>query len=90
MVRTLVRAGRTRGMVAAALAAGKREEAYSLCQMHYAVTTATTPAPVGAGSGGSGGARNGDADDDGDDGAGFPANALTRFAKEFGLQLPSV
>lgn len=72
MIRTLVRAGRARGMVAASLATRKREEAYSLCQMHYAVTGS---APVEAGSGGAGAA---------------PTNALTRFAKEFGLQLPPV
>ena len=85
MVRTLVRAGRARGMVAASLAAGKRNEAYSLCQMHYAVSTAAT---VGTGieaaggvskeAGGSGGAT------------GAPTNALARFAKEFGLRLPAV
>ena len=87
MVRTLVRAGRARGMVAASLSTGKREEAYSLCQMHYAVTGF---APVGAGSGGgAGGVRKGGA---GGGGAGgdAPTNALARFAKEFELQLPAV
>lgn len=82
MVRTLMRAGRTRGMVAASLAAEKREEAYSLCQMHYAVTaSAAASAPVGVG-----GVRKEDAGGD----ASVPTNALTRFAREFGLQLSPV
>lgn len=84
MVRTLVRAGRARGMVAASLAAGKREEAYSVCQMHYAVNAAASaPGPVGAG-----GVREDGGGGGGD--AGGPTNALTRFAKEFRLQLPPV
>lgn len=69
MVRTLVRAGRARGMVAASLATGKRDEAYSLCQMHYAVSTAAAGVRKGGGGGD----------------AGAPTNALARFAKEFGL-----
>lgn len=87
MVRTLVRAGRARGMVAASLATGKRKEAYSLCQMHYAVTASARV--VGAGSGGGGGAgKEGAAG--GDALANAPINALTRFATEFRLQLPPV
>lgn len=86
MVRTLVRAGRARGMVAASLSTGKRDEAYSLCQMHYAVVTGPTPVGAAGSGGGAGGVRKGDAG--GDAGGHRPTNALTRFAKEFGLQLP--
>ena len=89
MVRTLVRAGRARGMVAASLAAGKCDEAYSLCRVHYAVSTAAT---VGIGSEAAGGVS----EEDGDVGVGVGGAtgaltiALARFAKEFGLQLPPV
>lgn len=84
MVRTLVRAGRARGMVAASLATGKREEAYGLCQMHYAVAAAAATASSAVGNGGAGGVRK----QEGGGGSVAANNALTRFAKEFGLQLP--
>eukprot|EP00752_Nemacystus_decipiens_P005910 g5342.t1 len=88
MVCTLVRAGRARGMVAASLAAGKREEAYSLCQMHYAVIGPEWGR--GAGRGGADGARQGGVAVGGAGSVDAPTNALARFAQEFGLQLPHV
>lgn len=88
MVRTLVRGGRARGMVASSLATEKREEAYGLCQMHYAFAAAATAAANASavGNGGGGGMRK----EEGGGDSGAPKNALTRFAKEFGLQLPGV
>lgn len=74
MARTLVQAGRARGLVVDSLVAGKREEAYRLCQMHYAVSAASAacgePSPR--------------------ESITASQNALTRFAEEFGLQVPPV
>lgn len=80
MVSTLVRAGRARGMVAASLAAGKRQEAYSLCQMHYGAAAAVVANGIEHGRGGGAAAGAG----------GGSRNSLERFAKEFSLKLPPV
>lgn len=87
MAHTLLRAGRARGMVAASLAAGNREEAYNLCQMHYAVAAA---APADHANGGGAVADRAKTDGDGCGGTAASKNALSRFAEEFGLQLPPV
>ncbi|CAN0368930.1 unnamed protein product, partial [Ectocarpus sp. 12 AP-2014] len=84
MVSTLVRAGRARGMVAASLAAGKHQEAYSLCQMHYAAAAAVVANGIEHGRGG-GAAATAAAGT-----GGGCRNSLERFAKEFGLKLPPV
>ncbi|CAB1115154.1 unnamed protein product [Ectocarpus sp. CCAP 1310/34] len=86
MVSTLVRAGRARGMVAASLAAGKRQEAYSLCQMHYAAAAAVVVNGIEHGRGGGAAAAAAAAAGTG----GWSRNSLERFAKEFDLKLPPV
>ncbi|CAM9113704.1 unnamed protein product [Scytosiphon promiscuus] len=89
MACTLVRTGRARGMVVAALAAGNREEAYSLCQMHYAVG-APAPTDVEDGDGAVTAVAAGERSKVEGDGGGGDAtsskNFLARFAVEYGLQ----
>lgn len=80
MARTLVRAGRARGIVSACLAEGRRAEAESLSIVHYSYTAQAHTAgcrSVG-GAVGQGGST-----------VGSSATALKRFAEEFGLDLPS-